>query len=231
MIPSQSAPLYVDNNHLLASPSPGPWIIDTGSPGSISSVCPTLPIRGILHAIPSEYRGVTIDQVNAWSGTRCYGLLGNDILCQHHVTLDLTPRRGGCVIIFEDKQRYTPDKAERVPIDMQHGVPILQAHLGDAPRSVVFDTGAQISYVANPAWLTGEPIGKRMDFMMGYGQFQVDVYRLRVRLGSVQAELDFAHHPAVNTKLQALKADGIIGWEILKHGPALYSLGNKELWI
>jgi hypothetical protein len=85
--------------------------------------------------------------------------------------------------------------------------------------------------VADPALLTGEPVDKCADFLPLVGQFEVDVYMAEIRLGSITAPLRFAHHPLVTRKLQKAKAMGIIGWEILRHGPALYYAAIREMWI
>jgi hypothetical protein len=226
------APLFAADNHLMAAPSPGPWLVDTGSSVSLSTECPVLPILGVMHSVSSEYRGVTMEKVAELSGIHAIGLLGNDALSRHHVRFNFSTKAKTSFMAFSNEPIAPIDDTKCVAFDLREGIPVLEALLADTEsRTMVFDTGAQISYLADPTWLTGTPSTKRTDYLIGHGRFEVDVHRVRIRLGSVQAELDFAHHPAVNTKLQALKADGIIGWEILKHGPALYSLANRELWI
>jgi hypothetical protein len=115
---------------------------------------------------------------------------------------------------------------------MHKGVPIVRAVLeGHDTASFIFDTGAHISYVADRALLTGEPVDTCTDFMPLVGQFKVEVYMAKIRLGGITAPLRFAHHPLVTRKLNKAKATGLIGWEILRHGPALYYAGIREMWI
>jgi hypothetical protein len=226
-------PLEIEENHLIARLSPGPWIIDTGSPGSFSSTCPQLPIGEYLHQIPSEFNGLTEQKLREYTNASCIGLIGNDILSKHHVCFrSRSAKKGSGSISFTNDTPETPQGAVHVPLDLSDGYPIGVAKVNGAGEiPVLFDTGAQISYLADRDWLTGAPIDRVNDFMHGIGRFEADVYVATVTLGSITASLKFAHHPKVSSALKRIKARGIIGWEILKHGPALYSLANRELWI
>lgn len=229
---THTAPLDVIGNHLYANVSPGPWLLDTGSPGSFSAQLRGLPIREIIHPMPSHYRNVTMMHLREIAGIKAEGLIGNDILSQHFVALHLSGRRDHGWINFADKPLQPISGAQRLTLSMETGVPIVEARMeGRENAPFVFDTGAQFSYVADPRWLQGEPIGRFTDFMPLHGKFEVDVHLATIRLGSITAQLRFTHHPAVTRKLKSAQADGIIGWEILRHGPALYYAGVREMWI
>jgi len=226
------APLDIDGKHIYANVSPGPWVLATGSPASFSTRTHGLPIRGIIHEIRTEYRKITMEHLRDIGDVGGEGLLGNDVLSQHFIGLYLSKNPKLRRVHFADVPLTPIPGAQRLPLKMHKGVPIVEAALeGHGTASFIFDTGSRISYVADPTLLTGEPVETCTDFIPLVGQFKVDVYMAEIRLGSITAPLRFAHHPLVTLKIQKAKATGIIGWEILRHGPALYYAGIREMWI
>jgi hypothetical protein len=160
------------------------------------------------------------------------GLLGNDILSQHFIGMYFHEKQRRSMIYFSGKPLQPIPSAKRLALSMDKGVPIVEARMeGRKKAPYIFDTGAQFSYVADPRWLQGEPIGRFTEFIPLQGKFEVEVYLATIRLGSITAQLRFAHHPVVTRQLKLAQADGIIGWEILRHGPALYYAGIREMWI
>jgi hypothetical protein len=224
-------PLFVDNNHLMARLSPGPWIIDTGSAGSFSTTCPILPVGSTSHAVGPDFQGFTMEKLRHLSGLQAVGLVGNDILARHHVGFHLTDNDRTSVVQLAETPLIPSANAQRLTVRMRHGAPVIDASLaGTGTLEAVFDTGAQISYVADRSMLTGQPICRATDFIPDYGQIVVDVHLIGVRLGGIAASLRFAYHAEATRKMERTESRAIIGWEVLRHGPLIYSLSKVEIW-
>jgi len=223
--------LFVCKNHLALRLSPGPWLVDTGSGVSFGEA-PVLHLSEVIHRVKPSHGNMGVQRLSKLTNERRVGLIGNDILGLYDIVFRLGDGHGGVAEFHQRLPREKPGKRVDISLIEGRNVPtVMTAVEGLGDRRMIFATGSQYSYLASLAGLDAHPIGKGKDFLPSCGTFAVDLYEVTVKLGSITASLKFAHHPKVSKALKTMKADGIIGWEILKHGPALYSLANRELWI
>jgi hypothetical protein len=224
-------PLYVENDHLMARLSPGPWIIDTGSTGSFSTTCPILPVGPTSHRVRRDFQGFTMEKLRDLSGLQAEGLIGNDILAKHRIGFHLTDKERTSFVHFAEIPLIPSVNSRRLAIRMRHGAPVIEACLaGTGTLEAAFDTGAQISYVADRSMLMGQSVCRATDFIPDYGQVVVDVHLIGVHLGSIEASLRFAYHAEATRKMESTGSLAISGWEVLRHGPLIYDLSKAEMW-
>ena len=227
--------LQITRNHLALSLSPGPWLIDTGCDVSFGEA-PILHLSDATHHVPPSYGGVSAETLNAYTKGSFVGLVGNDVLGKYDVEFNLRSHYA----------EFSPDpihslQGAKVPLGRVAGThtPTLLAAVGTSgSRRPIFDTGAQYSFLENLDGLGARPVGQGEDFHVSCGRFKVDLHEVTMTVGSITAPITFATEPgkltcppAVGALLKATGTQGILGWEILKHGPMAFLPRRGELWI
>lgn len=219
-------PLRIRVNHLCVLLSPGDWLVDTGSPFSFGENAVCLPCG--FHSVPRSHELLTLEELRAYVGVNVIGLLGGDILNQHDMLFDL-PRQE--MDIVKSLPGNLP--GAKVPLRFtDKTVPVVEARIEDhGAVPMIFDTGAQFSYLADIKGNEVRAIGRAKDFHVSLGAYEVELYLKRVRIGSADQDVQFAYHPAISEMCRQRGTEGILGWEILRHGPAAYLPRRRELWI
>lgn len=232
--------LYVEANHLALRLSPGAWLVDTGSDASFG-VAPVLHITAEPRPVLEKIGNLTPAKLRAVTGGNYIGLIGNDILGELEVLLDLKRSASGIACFHAAKISDLPGR--RVGLEFIAGskTPVVQATVGDEAVRVIFDTGAQYSYLESLEGIEAKPVGPSTDFVItakGPVNFDVNLHEVTVTVGSITAPITFATEPgkltcppAVGALLKATGTQGILGWEILKHGRMAYLPRRGELWI
>lgn len=235
--------LYIEANHLALRLSPGPWLVDTGSDVSFGQ-SPVLHLADEPYHVPESIGILGIEDINRLTRGNFVGVIGNDILGRHTTEFILhgTGRANGLayfdVLLADTANR----RKEPVAFVKQTSVPTVNVHVvGTGGRRLIFDTGAQYSYLESLEGIEAKPVGPSNDFVItakGPVAFDVNLHEVTVSLGGVTAPITFATEPGkptcpapVGNLLKATGTDGILGWEILKHGPMAYLPRQGELWI
>lgn len=219
-------PLRIRVNHLCTLLSPGDWLVDTGSTVSFGEVVACLPCG--LHPVPRSHGQLSLEALRDYVGIDVVGLLGGDILNHYEMLFDLPNQKLGIAKSLPGNPAGT-----RVPLRFtDKTIPILEARVEDhGTVPMIFDTGAQYSYLVDIKGNDVRPIGRAKDFHAALGVYDVELYLKHVRVGSVERDVQFAYHPLVSEMCRQRGTQGILGWEILKHGPAAYLPRRRELWI
>lgn len=240
----QHIPVEICGNHIGVNISPGPWLLATAFPKSIGRVSAL--VCGNTHHLETSYSGLHVDGLSALTKSHFEGMLGMDILSKYEwfIDLDGRSRRRPKNIFCIAEVLPIEHRGIKVGLDFSEDVktPLLTLSIGKSARQrVVFDTGAQYSYLESLEGIEAKPAGSSTDFVIttdGAKVFDVDLHEVTVTLGSITAPLTFATEPGkltcpapVGKLLKATGTDGILGWEILKHGPMAYLPRRGELWI
>lgn len=219
-------PLRIQVNHLCALLSPGDWLIDTGSPVSFGETAACLPCA--THPVAKSHPYLSLADLRGYVGTNVVGLLGGDILNSYEMLFDLPGQKLGIAKSLPGNSAGT-----RVPLRFtDKTIPILEARIEDQGAvPMIFDTGAQYSYLTDLRGNDLRPIGRARDFHAALGVYEVELHLKRVRVGNADMDIQFAYHPKVAEMCLQRGTRGILGWEILRHGPVAYLPRRGELWI
>ena len=197
------------------------WILDTGSPGSFGSKS-SASICGQTFKIPSSYMGISISTIGKHAAPRCVGLLGMDILGQFDSNIDLSSES---IEISTEKLicdgiaiQLETASIEGLEELTSSGVPVIDAHINGRSFRVVFDTGAEISYLQDDVINSFPEAGRFKDFYPGFGDFDADTYRIGLTLESEKFFVRCGKlPPLLGIPLTTLGVQGIVGNEILKN--------------
>lgn len=214
-------PLTIKQDHLLLALSPGPWILDTGSPVSISEQ-PVF-LMGSNRPTRRSLGHANLASIRAQTGVDAIGLLGNDHLGSIDTYLDLM----GEYADFSnsgDMRDYDAVTLSPISSSSLHSVDVHVEGLGI--RRMLLDTGAKYSYIDSMAGARTRQLGAAKDFQFapnGMEQLDIELHHIHVRLGKLEGAIRCATHPDVTARLKGTDAVGILGWDILKYGRVLYS--------
>lgn len=170
-------PLVIRHGHMLIRGGRGRVaLLDTGSPMSIG--------RGAEYTVagrtwnPSTGMAAVLDAAGEHIGRPVEWLFGHDFFADNRVVIDWPGRRTHILL-----PHHPMPSGRSIPIELVMGVPVVTGRSTSGPVRSVIDSGASLSYV--PAAIVNglTPIGKRKDFYPGFGEFETDVWRVRVEIG------------------------------------------------
>lgn len=243
-----SPPLGVFGNYIGVRISPGPWFVGTACPRSFDKWGDVAVVCGNVHKVETTYRGLSADVLSKLNKMDFFpGLLGNDILAGYDILFNLNSRKKktdteGIMYIgktFPLEKPGTKVDLEFIGCDK---IPSLSVNFIDGSlHRMIFETGSKYSYLESLEGIKSRIIGKDTDFVItanGPVVFEVELHEVTVSLGSATCLVTFSTEPgkrscptAVSKQLKTAHVQGILGWEILKHGPVAYLPRRGELWI
>ena len=197
------------------------WVFDTGSPGSFGSKS-SASICGRTFKVPSSYLGISISSIGKHVVPKCVGLLGMDILGQFDFNIDLSSES---IEVSTEKLicdgieiQLETTSIEGLEALTSSEVPAINAHIDGRNFRMVFDTGAEISYLQDDIINSFPEAGHFKDSYPGFGNFDTDTYRIDLTLQSEKFLVRCGRLPySVGIPLTALGVQGIVGNEILKN--------------
>ena len=214
------------DNHIVADIDGDRFLVDTGAPVSLGSR-PHVRVAGrTLSLVPSMMGLVTPAGVGQLMGTRLDGLLAMDLLGRVPFTID----PGHHTLAFGGRSPRGVGWPLRTEIE--HGVPIVTVEIDGRPVRMVFDTGANHSFLA-PALTTGrtpDP-GEMRDFYPLIGHFTTPAFSLPLRLASEERLVQFGHlPPALDVLFRVFpRVQGLLGTDILRWGPLRCDFARGEM--
>ena len=214
-------PCYNLNGHLLAEIGPERALIDTGAPVSLGKR-PSFLLLGRDVALQSSFQGASVDDIGRLVGNRITVLLGSDAMNRFDVRLE-----GGTVSFAEGEM---PLAGNPLPLDFFQGVPVVTATVCGGNERFFFDTGAKLSYL-HSALVRGLPtVDTDRDFLLGFGEFDVNVFEQAFLLGGRQYRLRCASlPPLLETALTLANVKGILGSALCEGGPVVYAPRRRLL--
>lgn len=205
--------------------SPGAWMLSTGTPASFGGTLACLPTGAV--EVPKMLGNLSEAEMNRQLGTRYLGVLGGDILGNHETEFDLPAGR-----VAMRRELGTPLPGLGTPIIMTDmNLPVVLADVENKRIiPMVFDTGFRYSYL-EAITVNDERVGHGTDYHPLFGRIEVELFRKKVKMGSLDCTLSFAVNPEVTRWFKKAGASGLLGWEILKHGKVAYLPARRELWL
>ncbi len=210
--------LSLRHRHLFVDLPEGVALVDTGAPSS-SSVTGTVTWRGKVHAVANDgYMGFTFDKLSADVGCRVDVLLGGDMLAQVPLLFDV-----GAGVLTVGAGAPADTVTQAFDVVLGSDVPVLAVSLNGLPARLLFDTGAQYGYVAEPRFTAGlHPLPGFEDFSPLFGDLRFPVsFKVPVTLAGLalsehvavapEARLGGLSPVAMAPFLRSLRVDGILG--------------------
>ena len=200
-IQPRTIPLDIVQDHFIARLRRASALIDTGSPFTMATP-----------EIVEEQLGESI----RW-------LVGTDVLRSDRFTLDWPGRQllvGGPAL-----------PGETLPLTSAAGVYQIELESPIGTAQAFLDTGAPVSYGPAAAVAGLTPVDRRTDFYPMFGEFELDVYRLRVRVGSREFEGSFGVLPELLAGLLTMVGGSgwILGADFFRERQIQLDLSNCQL--
>lgn len=227
--------LTVANNHYVITINSKAYIIDTGSPVSISRNG-SIQMLGNTFIAPSIFTSSQFDQISAGVGMPIDGLIGNDILNGHVVVLNFEaktisfdvpiPSRPNCVDIITDGLKMP------FPLQMLNlGVPTIDIELNSKKIRAIFDTGACIPYAKTHVLQGLICTGVIIDYSPTHGVIKANAYACPFVLGAISGSASIGEAtPGIISEISIVGADAIIGPSLFSDSPYLIiDLKNMKL--
>ena len=213
-------------NHLFITIDGNEWLLDTGGSVSFGNV-DTVQIEEQTFSIPRKYMGFDSETLSEWVQNRTVGIIGVDILTKFDIIIDL-PKR----IVTFSEERLNLD-GEVLAIDDFMGIPIFEvATIGGEEYSMIFDTGAQVSYFQGPSLYDFTAMGAMEDFHPSIGKFQTETFLVNVKLGSKSFNLQTGSlEGPLGMSVTMTGAMGVIGNEILANSVVGFFPRRKRIVI
>ncbi|HET8649297.1 MAG TPA: hypothetical protein VFL95_04595 [Gemmatimonadales bacterium] len=205
----QRYPLHFLGGHVFIELAGLRWLMDTGAPASFGDT-PALSIDGRNFTVAPGLYGVDAAQVTRLVGVPAAGLLGADVLGEFDFILDAD---GGTVEISTGRLELL---GNTVAFESLLGLPVLTVHLDGANHRVIFDTGAQLSYLHTDGLEAYPSAGRAQDFYPGFGVFETDTRDVTMAIGSLSYTLRCGTLPLpLQSMLSLTGAAGAVGSQLL----------------
>jgi hypothetical protein len=218
-------PMRMHDGHILVDSGGMTLLMDTGAPFSVGSM--EFDFAGRVATPRPSFEGTTVEDLSENIGKPLDALVGMDVMADFDLCFDAP--NGKLVVTSEEMEM----ERNALPISFVREVPVVQGSLpGERHVSLVFDTGAKLSYIGRELLAGTQSYRGAEDFYPGYGPFETAVYRVPLGLGGVEYDLDFAVLPAAleRTLLPGL-ANGILGSEIIVDRKVVLSRRRERLYL
>ena len=212
-------------NHLILLYRESRFLIDTGSPVSISKSS-EIEIFNQPHATLQKVPGWDIDDFSNAIGSDIDGLIGGDILKHYQFQVNCQDRS------FSILEPSSFKDLDNVDIKIFMGVPVIEIVLGRDQVRAFLDTGAKISYV-NSRHVEGlNPIGKRKDFHpLLSKEFETLIYELPICFNHQKLSLTFGVLPQFLEEVLSIgDTEVIVGNDIFSHFSIIFDYSSKKLY-
>jgi hypothetical protein len=202
-------PLHLRDGHLFLQLDGALWLLDTGSPSSFGTQ-PGPSIAGRQFDISPEFHGLDVASLGKFVGVNAAGLLGADVLNEFNWLFDV---RASVATIGPDRATLL---GTEVPFESRMGLPVLNVSITDREHRMIFDTGAQLSYLHTDGLAQFPGVGRMEDFYPGFGTFETETHDVPMRLGGIPFTVRCGALPALlQTTLSLFGTEGIIGNQML----------------
>lgn len=202
------------------------WIVDTGSPASISDIS-QVNLDGVDIGVSERYLGMSISQLCDNMAIQADGLLGMDVFSKLDVTFDLPQG----AIHFE--RGLSQPSQRMIELDSVFGVPILFLRLNGIEYRMLIDSGAEIGYLSAESVVGLKPSGMFTDMLPLQGMFETTTYELNTEINGFNfGILRYGEMPKMLEDIVAMaNSDGILGNAVFKTVAITISLRQEGYWI
>jgi hypothetical protein len=211
---------------VLVAPRGRRFVLDTGSPMSMGRG--TFKLLGLSHRLSPAPTALQLERVGNLIGSRLDGLIGTDLTGRAPFRIDW----GSSAVVFGVDPART--KGAVVPMQALFGIPRVESKVGGRSVSALVDTGAAVSFLAEPWDGLPKPTGERHEFFLsatGLEEFDTPMRTLPVRCGK-SFDSTFGQLPA--PLAQAMKKIGveiILGADLWKSHIVTFDIGGGRMVV
>ena len=217
-------PLTVHNGHLIVSINGRTALVDTGCPVTLG-VGEPLTIGDTTVPLHEDFCGITVESIAEPVGYPLDLVIGMDLLGRFTVTFSMA---SGEIVLADG----CDEVGEALNVGSWFGVPTIPIRVGAREIDVIFDTGAPTSYLSASFLEEGEFVETRTDFYPLKGTFDVDVFRVPAKVGSLDTNLEFAAMNGVMADmLESNGMPGILGTEILRYRDVTLAMARDAITL
>jgi hypothetical protein len=215
--------LLWEQEHLLLVVGSRRFVLDTGSPMSFGEGG-AVTCDGNSVPLPTSLAGLSAATLSGFLGGPVDGLLGNDFIACFDWRFDLP---NGTATASREPLLVA---GTRVPLRFVQTVPVMQGQVAGQTVSLLFDSGAKLSYLER-SLTTGFPdAGTVNDFMPMFGAFTAATVHAPMLVSGRAFTLRFGAAPQlVQLALTMTGSSGIVGAELLQSCAVGYAPRRSEL--
>ncbi len=197
-------------NHIIVCQDDETWLIDTGAPKTLSTKN-TISYAGVEYPTSPDFNRVHPGQLTPHVGVEITTLVGMDLLSKFPI--EFNPISNTMDVGAEP----FPEASFSLPMDDYLTIPIINVGYEGKDIRVIFDTGAQISYLDGNLTHDYEDLEVFTDFFPTLGTFETQTRRVPFSLNGTSVDLLVGENPNFLQPLFLLSDTvGILGTELLK---------------
>jgi hypothetical protein len=218
-------PLHFREKHLFIEINGQYWLVDTGAPTTLGSGTVSFN-GGAKHKTYDRLYTLTIDHFLKYIPIEFVGVLGMDVLHNYDFIFDIP---GSKVTISVDDLNFP---GHSVPTGLcLNSAPVVVAEINRGYYPMIFDTGAPVSYWLDDKLTKFPLIGEYQDFFPLSGWFKTNLYKLGVKLNSRAFVVQCGRTlpDLLDMSLKSQNIEGLIGSEVLTHGPVAFFPRRQEM--
>lgn len=207
--------LNIFDGHLLFEIDRKIYLVDTGSPASISRTGRFL-FAGEWHECGRTIGNTDIDSISRLAGFRIDILIGMDLMKSLVVRVDME----SSLISFSDEESdWERGTGRGTPLDFNRmGFPVFRAVCRGRVVRLVLDTGARISYLTHKLTSDETAIAEREDFSPFVGQYITPIYNVDVDLEGEIIPMHMGNLPMVmDNALSCTGIEGVVGYDLFRN--------------
>jgi len=209
---------------VLVAPRGRRFVLDTGSP--VSGGRGTFKLLGLSHRLSPT--GLDLERVGNLIGARLDGLIGTDVLGRAPFRIEWA---SSAVAFDVDATR---SNSSVVPMQALFGIPRVECKVMGRSVGALVDTGAAVSFLAEPWSGLTKPTGERHEFFLGPNgleEFDTPIRNVPVKCGK-SFESSFGELPP--RLAQAMKSTGIeviLGADLWKSFMVTFDMAGGRLVV
>ena len=220
-------PIDLFDNHVIVVDNNKKFLIDTGSPISISNEN-EIEIFGMTYGSTERYLGANIDEISNLVGCHLDALIGNNVLKNFIFQIDF---KNQLFFVWDSLPRETINIDEYIDAEFT-GMPTIQILINQKPIRSFIDTGAKISYLNKQYVQRFDPLDKKEDFLPGFGKFETPIYNIPMTFYGKEIPFKFGILPhRLEEGMLAGSVQAILGADIFSHFTLIFHHANNKIYI
>ena len=220
--------IEIFDNHIILIDKNKRFLIDTGSPISISNET-SMEIFNNHYSMESTYHGANINEISNFVGCNLDALVGNNILKNHIFQIDFSNE---IFSIWDSLPEEIKDSEDYIEADFQ-GIPtiLVLTNKDNWIRSWI-DTGAKISYINKKYVQHLNPEDKQQDFFPSYGEFEVPIFSIPIVFNGSEIPFKFGVLPdALEAGMLSGSTSAIIGADIFSKFILTFQYSENRIYV
>ncbi len=225
----KSYDLMISNGHLIIKLADGYYVIDTGSPFSMSDNLQFIFLDKQIIANPIFANMVNLKAMSQFIGVDLTGIIGCDLIRDTCCTFDLKTNQ-----LLLSEISIAGNYSDFLITDMNYlqELPFIEIGFNGKIVNSFIDTGATISYFRR-SYFEGKPsLRVENDTHPMYGDFTTNIYQTEITIESHQFEIEVGTLPDVmDMMFNMINADAVIGYDLLKNKITIMDFIGRKFYI